>query len=164
MLQFISKKFLNQPDMKFIIQHNEINSGQLQLIEESTKGLPREFVGVIPFDRKITSERELVGTDFIPYGSTLLINLAHKMKWKGTHFNDNFNYGACLKNRDDMLNNGLDTIDNWIEKLNQFNDNTMLFSRPSADLKQYAGLTKTTKELRTHEFSNLSILVNKSCT
>ena len=129
--------------MKFLIQHNLMANEQLQKIEAAIRNVPHEFVGLIPFSHEITSETPLNGTAYIPYGSTLLTSLAHSMMFQGLHFNLNtFNYGAALKNRDDMLNLNVVTLAQAIDWLNitrKINPDSQWFVRPSYDLKQFSG-------------------------
>lgn len=131
--------------MKYLIQHNLINPANLQPIKDAVALLPHEFVGVIPFSHEITSDEPLEGTDYIPYGSTLLISLAHELGWKGCHFTpDTFNYRSAVMNRRDMLNNG-HIMD--VAECIRFMENHMRsggptaewFIRPSLDLKQFNG-------------------------
>lgn len=91
--------------MKFMIQHNLMNPEQLAATNAAVEHIPHEFVGVIPFSHEITSNEPIVGQDYIPYGSTLLTNLALDLGWKGLHFSlETFNYQAASDNRSDMLN------------------------------------------------------------
>ena len=129
--------------MKFLIQHNLMNTDSLSLVKNAVAPFPHEFVGLIPFSREITSEIPLEGVDFIPYGSTLLTTLALDKGWTGLHFDLSvFNYEASVKNRNDMLNN--DKIMS-VEEAYQFMVNGMRganqtwFIRPSEDSKHFAG-------------------------
>lgn len=105
--------------------------------------IPHNYVGVIPYDNAITTDGKvsLNGKDFIPYGSTLFVNLAKERGWKGLHFDlDQFNYKAALANRTDMLNSNVMRLDDaivYLKTLEEFE----VFTRPSQDLKQFAGLT-----------------------
>jgi len=133
--------------MKFIIQYNLINEEQLLKIKGVVEKYPHEYVGVLPFSHEITSDSPLVGTDFIPYGSTLLVTLANELKWKGCFFNlDTFNYSAFVKNRTDMLNSNVFTIKEALEYLKTQPKDKKWFTRPSKDLKQFTGLVNPTHE------------------
>lgn len=129
--------------MKFLIQHNLINGEQLDSIKNAVIGFPHEFVGVIPFSHEITSESEIKGEDYIPYGSTLLTNIAYELGWKGLHFNrDTFNYQSAIDNRGDMLNSNVMRLDDAIRMLGIIKNRdpkSLWFVRPSEDLKQFSG-------------------------
>jgi hypothetical protein len=133
--------------MKFLIQHNLMAVEQLKKIEESTIGYPREFVGLIPFSREITSDEPLNGVEFIPYGSTLLTTIGMDRGWTGLHFDhDTFTYDAALKNRSDMLNDNVITAKEVIEFLRNRPENEDWFIRPSQDLKHFSGQVIGAKE------------------
>lgn len=84
--------------MEFVIQHNLINDSSLLQIKYAIDKYPTKYVGVIPFSRDITSDEPLIGTDYIPYGSTLFTMLTYELGWKGLFFDLNtFNYSAFLK-------------------------------------------------------------------
>jgi len=127
--------------MEFIIQHNLMNEDQLKATQDAVADYPHRFVGLIPFSREITSDEPLVGTDFIPYGSTLLTSLVHELGWKGCSFDlTKFNYEAAIQNRDDMLNGDMVvTIEDAIHFCRGINAKSQIFIRPSEDLKQFAG-------------------------
>lgn len=131
--------------MKFCIQHNLIDPRSLQEIKDAIAPYPHEFVGVIPFSHEITSDEPLVGKDYIPYGSTLMIDLTKELGWTGCHFNDaTFTYEAAVRNRRDMMNNEYIFS---VEECIRFMENGMRggspgtewFIRPSKDLKQFSG-------------------------
>lgn len=129
--------------MKFIIQHNLMNPDQLEATRKAVSAFPHEFVGVIPFSHEITSEAPLEGVDYIPYGSTLLTNLAYELGWTGLHFDlSTFNYQEALDNRDDMLNKNVMRLDHAIDMLEivkSRDPKSLWFVRPSEDLKQFSG-------------------------
>lgn len=117
-----------------------MNEEQLLAVKQAVSPYPHEFVGVIPFSHEITSEKPLEGLDYIPYGSTLLTNLAYEKGWKGLHFDLNtFNYKAALWNRIDMLNGNVMTLREAINMLEYAPEGKMWFVRPSEDLKQFSG-------------------------
>lgn len=136
--------------MKFLVQHNLMNPDQLTLINQAVEPFPHEFVGLIPFSREFTSNEPIIGQDYIPYGSTLMTNLAYDLGWKGLHFDlDVFNYEAAVKNRNDMLN-GEHVM--TVKEAAIFMANGMQgagqewFIRPSEDLKHFAGQVIDAKE------------------
>lgn len=137
--------------MEFLIQHNLMNPEQLELTRKAVELYPHQFVGMIPFSREITSDKPLIGQDYIPYGSTLMTTVASQgLGWKGLFFDlDNFNYLAAAKNRDDMLNNQHILT---LEEAVRFMENGMRgagqewFVRPSHDLKQFSGQVIDAKE------------------
>lgn len=133
--------------MKFLIQHNLMNEGQLNLTADAVKPFPHEFVGLIPFSHEITSNEPIEGVDYIPYGSTLLTNLAYDRGWTGLHFDlDKFNYTAAIENRSDMLNGGT-ILPAWkmIENLKYDDLDMQIFMRPSEDLKHFSGAVDTAR-------------------
>lgn len=127
--------------MKFLVQSNLMGEQSLRDVKEGLGDLPHEFVGVIPFSREITSNTPIEGTDYIPYGSTLFVNLANELGWKGLHFDlAKFNYSAAVANRDDMLNDHwIVSISDAIEFLEGRPTDEQWFTRPSHDLKQFSG-------------------------
>ena len=132
--------------MKFLIQHNLMANESLENIRNGVADIPHEFVGLIPFSREITSDIPIEGTDYIPYGSTLLTNLAYDKQWKGLHFDlSKFNYRASSTNRKDMLN--AEYIMS-VEEAADFMNNTdqEWFIRPSEDLKHFSGQVIDSKE------------------
>ena len=134
--------------MKFMIQHNLINPDHLLEVQLAIEKFPHEFVGVIPFGHEITSDEPIVGTDYIPYGSTLFTTLTHELGWKGSYFDlDKFNYRAFLGSRDDMLNSNVMTIEDAMAFLKTVPEDSEWFTRPSLDLKQYVGMVETAGEL-----------------
>ncbi|MCK5019173.1 MAG: ATP-grasp domain-containing protein [Candidatus Peribacteraceae bacterium] len=135
--------------MKFLIQDNLVGEKQLLLVKDAVEKYPHEFIGLIPFTDKITSCEPLDGLDYIPYGSTNLTLISKEKGWKGLYFDlKQFNYDEALKNRDDMLNSGIIDVEEAIKFLAKEEDDSMWFSRPSEDMKQYAGLIDTASELR----------------
>jgi hypothetical protein len=126
--------------MKFAIQHNLMNIDQLHDVAKAVKPYPHIFVGTIPFSQEITSDEPLDGIDYIPYGSTLLTNLAAELGWLGLHFDlSKLNYRTFLENRGDMLNDTVISVKYAIEYLKTVSQNQKFFTRPSEDLKQYSG-------------------------
>lgn len=125
--------------MEFLIQHNLMNEEQLANVKLAVQNYPHRFVGVIPFSHDITSDKELIGTDFIPYGSTLFTTLALEKKWKGLYFDlDTFSMKRAFNNRSDMLNDGLVICAVDAEKYLRI-DNRDVFIRPDLDLKHFSG-------------------------
>lgn len=127
--------------MKFAIQQNLISDKNFKAIVEATEDLPREFIEVIPFTDIILPEEINETKNWIPYGSTLLINLAHAQNWKGCYFDlEQFNYKSACENRSDMLNDGfIMPIKEAIQFFKMQHPQSMWFVRPSADLKQFTG-------------------------
>lgn len=136
--------------MKFIIQHNLINAQSLENIRVATQHLPVVYVGAIPFSEEITSNELIEGTDYIPYGSTLLSRVAAKRGWEGLHYDlDKLNYENFVVNRNDMLNWNVITAKNAYDFLmHSAKDDEEWFTRPSLDNKQYSGCVMGTVELR----------------
>lgn len=134
--------------MKILIQSNHISDDLLnqiqQALADSPIKIPHAYVGVIPFSHEITSNEELVGTDYIPYGSTLFVKLAVSRQWK-VNFNQDFNYRSALAHRSDMLNDTATvcTVDHALKTLDVIEfmggQERSLFIRPSLDLKLFSG-------------------------
>lgn len=113
---------------------------QLHQSARAAKDYPHLFVGVVPFSREITSNDPLEGTDYIPYGSTLLTNLASELGWKGLHFDlAKMNYRTFMLNHPDMLNDNVMHCSDAITFLQTLDPKMQIFTRPSEDLKQYSG-------------------------
>jgi hypothetical protein len=134
--------------MEFVIQQNLINEDQLMLIKNAVKTIPHKFVSLIPFTHEIISDNELTGTDFIPYGSTLLTTVCKELGWKGLHFDlSTFNYQAAVEHRRDMLNDEhIFTVSEAIKFLSDEEQHEQWFIRPSEDLKQFSGQVIEAKE------------------
>lgn len=134
--------------MKFVLQTNLINDDHLLQIQYAMRKQPCIDVEVIPFSRVITSEDQLLGKDYIPYGSTLFTMLTYELGWKGQFFNiDTFNYREFLDNRDDMLNDNVLEIRDAIKFLEEQPEDDDFFVRPSEDLKQFTGMVLPAGEL-----------------
>ena len=127
--------------MEFLIQHNLMSEEQLKLTHDAVKEFPHRFIGLIPFSHEITCDTPLIGKDFIPYGSTLLTNLAYEWGWTGLHFDlSRFNYEAATHNRTDMLNDEyIMSLKDAISFMKASRKGRDWFIRPSEDLKQFAG-------------------------
>lgn len=121
---------------KFVVQ----NTGITQALDPSVFPTNTEFVGLIPFAHKIMSDSELAGVDYIPYGSTALINVAADLGWRGCFFNEgNFKYSAAVANRSDMLNGGVMTVREALSMLDRCQPDDLRFVRPDNDLKSFSG-------------------------
>jgi hypothetical protein len=125
--------------MQFLIQHNLVDPHQLKLVKQAVKNYPHEFVGVIPFEREITSDLPVKGTEYIPYGSTLFVSIGHQRGWRGLHFDKNvMTYSNAMKNSKDMLNGeNVFTAKEACSFLSGNNEHW--FMRPDADLKHFSG-------------------------
>ena len=128
--------------MKFIIQHNLVNSYHLLEIKQSIQNYPCEFIEIIPFSREIISNEPITGNDYIPYGSTSLTETTAELGWKGNCFDlTKLNYKNFQQNRDDMLNtNPVMKLVDAINFLKTRDKEELWFTRPSKDLKEYSGL------------------------
>lgn len=134
--------------MKFAIQTNLMNEDQLQLLHSAVERHPHVYIGVIPFSRDITANEKLDGTDYIPYGSTLLTNLALERQWKGLFFDvQKMNYKNFLANHPKMLNDNVLNVQEAIDFLRTQPVDKLFFTRPSEDLKQYSGTVMEAKEI-----------------
>lgn len=126
--------------MKFVIQHNLMNEAQLSLVKRAISKFPHQYVDLIPFSREITSDYPLTGTDYIPYGSTLLTTIVAELGWKGCHFDlSKMNYRNFLENHPKMMNSGLFTVKDASAYLKTVSQEKQFFIRPSEDLKQFSG-------------------------
>ena len=134
--------------MKFAVQYNLMNETQLHQSAEAVKPYPHVFVGVVPFSRDITANEPLEGTDYIPYGSTLMTTIASDLGWKGLHFDlSKMNYRTFMLNHPDMLNDNVMKCSDAIAFLQTLDPSTKIFTRPSEDLKQYSGQVIEAEEL-----------------
>ncbi len=133
--------------MKFLVQDNLINPDHLLEVQLALDTLPHEYIKVLPFSSEIVSDSPLEGTDYIPYGSTRLTEICYKLGYKGCCFNENFNYKSFLENRDDMLNDNVLKIEDAISFLRNQKADSMWFTRPSNDLKEYCGMVETALRL-----------------
>jgi hypothetical protein len=136
--------------MKFLIQHNLMNTDQLARIREVVERFPHQYVGLIPFSRELTSDQPVEGIDYIPYGSTLMSTVGLECGWKGLYLNlDTFNYRAAVNNRKDMLNDDLilsaEDVVYYMEHQTHGEDCDW-FIRPSHDLKQFSGQVISAKD------------------
>lgn len=120
--------------MKFLIQNNIFTPEELDYLENCLEGFDYQYIGIVPFEHSLTSNEELIGLDFIPYGSTELLKKCHELGFKGVHFNPANDYRKALNNRVPMLNNQIITI----EELLKLKDEE-LFVRPIGDLKLFNG-------------------------
>lgn len=134
--------------MKFAIQHNLINQSSLLEISYAVDKLPHLYIGVLPFTTEITSNEDISGVDFIPYGSTSLTNIAYGLAWKGLHFDlDKFDYVTAATFRDDMMNaEHFFSVKDAITFLQSKPDNQLWFIRPAKDLKHFTGNVMESKE------------------
>src|ERR1035437_1176647 len=94
-----------------IVQHNLMNDNSLTKIKSAVDkhNIPHKYVGLIPFSHEITSDEPLVGTNFLPYGSTLMTTLTgpNELAWDGNYWDPNsFRSEVWNVVRDDMLNAG----------------------------------------------------------
>lgn len=65
--------------MKFLIQNNLMNEVQLAKLSKAVSKYPHQFCDVVPFSREITSDTPIEGTDYIPYGSTLMTTILSEL-------------------------------------------------------------------------------------
>ncbi len=134
---------------KFAVQTNLMNNEQLEKVRAAVERYPHQWIDIIPFSRDITSEEEVSGTDYIPYGSTLLTNLALDLGWTGLYFDlSKMNYGHWLNNHPDMLNDTIMSAKEAVEFLDKQNKDGLWFTRPSHDLKEYSGAVLPAKEIK----------------
>lgn len=135
--------------MKFLIQNNLMNEVQLAKLSKAVSKYPHQFCGVVPFSREITSDTPIEGTDYIPYGSTLMTTILSDMGMKGMEFDLNLmNYECFRQNHPMMLNEGpILSLTNACDYLNHFDRDREFFVRPSKDLKQFSGTVETASEM-----------------
>lgn len=134
--------------MDFIIQHNMLSNDILLPLLEAVKGLPHQFVGLIPFSREITSNQPIMGLDHIPYGSTSFVETTYELGWKGLSFDKKyFSYNTACHARSDMLNEGriLPAVE-MVDYLRSLDPEDSIFMRPDPDLKQFSGSVYIIKE------------------
>lgn len=133
---------------KFLIQINLMNEHQLQLVNQAVAQYPCQLVSIIPFSREIISDIPVVGTDYIPYGSTLLTLLGADLGWQGLFFDLNLmHYQHWLDNSPYMLNDGIMSASEAIKFLDNCQSDSEWFTRPSHDLKHYSGMVLPASEI-----------------
>lgn len=135
--------------MEFLIQHNMLNEKKLLEIKDAVQKFPHRFVGAIPFTEELASNEPIEGTDFIPYGSTLLTRIAQERQWNGVHYDlSKLNYENFTKNHPQMLNNIVKTV---AEIVRVFETGRYVqrdwFLRPSNDDKRWAGIVMKESEI-----------------
>lgn len=137
--------------MKFLIQWNLMNEDSLQKLKKAVDGYPHEYIEVIPFSKDFSTE--VLGVDYIPYGSTLLTNIAHERGYTGLFFDKAvFTYTESRKHLDRlMLNQGIIvTIQEAINTLavmqTAFPNTPKVFLRPDEDLKYFSGTVMEVSE------------------
>jgi hypothetical protein len=134
--------------MKFLLQQNLMNKPQLEEVAKATEKYPRVVCDVIPFTRIITSDEPLEGTEYIPYGSTLLSTMGLDFGWRGHYLDlDVMNYRAFIENRKDMLNDMVMSVQDARNFLSGSDPYSKWFTRPSEDLKQYSGVVMEAGEI-----------------
>ncbi len=137
--------------MKFLIQHNGLNVQNLHKIKTALQDndLPVQWVGCIPFTEELTSEEPIEDPWYIPYGSTLFTRISQEKRFVGLHYDlEQLNYARFVQKRNDMTNLLVISVGVAIKLLESFHPDTRLFTRPSFDNKQYAGVVMPAKEIR----------------
>jgi hypothetical protein len=86
------------------------------------------------------------GTDFIPYGSTTLLEFAKSAGWRGVFHNDNFSVDTYLDKHPHMLNKDSTIMSLTAAKLIA-ETKPQWFVRPLCDSKVFAGFASSSKEL-----------------
>ena len=66
-----ASRTIHEHNMKFVIQKNLLNEGQLNRTFDAVKSFPHVMIDMKPFHEEIFSDDPLDGVDYIPYGSTL---------------------------------------------------------------------------------------------
>lgn len=129
--------------MKFLIQNNIFSSEELDYLAECLEDLDYQYIGIVPFEHSLTTNEELNGLDYIPYGSNELIKKCLELGFKGVYFNPENDYQEALQNEVPMLNSQIVTI----EELLKLKDEE-LFVRPIGDLKLFNGQVYQFEELQ----------------
>ncbi len=130
--------------MKYVIQHNLINTDQVEEIRQVVinHNLPHVFVSIIPFTREIICDELLDGVNYIQYGSTTLTMETYRLGWRGQYFNPvRFHADVWNTQRSDMLNSDAMVVPivQAIDYLRSLDTTTDIFIRPAEDLKQFSG-------------------------
>ncbi|HRH42057.1 MAG TPA: ATP-grasp domain-containing protein [Pyrinomonadaceae bacterium] len=89
------------------------------------------------------TNKELLGLNYIPYGSTELIKKCYELGFKGVYFNPLHDYREALTNQVPMLNSQIISV----EELLKLPDNE-LFVRPIGDLKLFNGQVYEIEDLQ----------------
>lgn len=142
--------------MEFVVQVNLMNEQTLHKIKTAVDNanFPVQYVSILPFTREIVSDAPLEGTDFIPYGSTNMTNVAYSKEWRGCFFDLNkFDYKEYVKNFGNTMLNDSNCILTAIECIDFLKNYSKLykyeeiFVRPALDLKTFAGFTDTVEHV-----------------
>lgn len=134
--------------MKLVIQHNLLSARMIDDVRHAVQDLPHIFVGLVPFSREITSNDPIIGTDYIPYGSTSFVETAEGLGWRGLCFDRNrFSYLEATEWRGDMLNGErIMRAEDALVYAKKLPPDQDVFLRPSHDLKQFSGAIYTAKD------------------
>lgn len=120
--------------MKFLIQNNIFTENELSKILDNLD-YPFEFCGVVPFSHQLTGN--IQGVDYIPYGSTALVEKAVKLGFRGVAYNKDFNYATQIRKGLPMLNSEIILADELLYSTAKYDP--FLFVRPAKDLKLFKG-------------------------
>ena len=135
--------------MKFVLE-TKIHPENVEKIKSILikHDIPYALVEVIPFSREITSSEPLVGTQYLPYGSSTLTIEFQKAGWQGQYFDPNtFKMDVCKNHRNDLLNDTEPlSIKDAIVFLQKQEPKSLWFTRPTEDLKSYTGQVIEAKE------------------
>lgn len=143
--------------MRWALQTTLINTESALRIAEALRGLGKGFVMAdhLPFTEEFVTDIE--GDDYLPYGSTTLMKIAHKRGWKGLAFDpDTFRHTAwTYHNGTNMLNREACsmTVQEAAEEFAKWRPDRKMFIRPNDDLKLFNGGVLTAAEIAA-DFSN----------
>jgi ATP-grasp domain, R2K clade family 3 len=147
----------------FVIQYNLMHEQSLLKIKTALEQnkIPHIFVGLIPFSHEIIYDKPIIGTEYIPYGSTSFTEVTYGLNWRGQYFNPaTFRAEVWNTMRVDMVNAGncTMTIKEALVYLSTINiPNHKMFLRPCEDLKSFSGQVMEISEAITWLNSALSI-------
>lgn len=95
------------------------------------------------------TDAEKNGTNFIPYGSTKLVELAMELKMSGVFRNDNFSVPIWNEKRADMLNG--DSVGMLVKDIPAYSEafpsDTVVFIRPTVGKKLFPGQPATLADI-----------------
>lgn len=128
----------------WVIQNNGVNLAAAYAVRSAVRDIGGKVcsASVYPSTGTIDYKNEAPkGKNTIPYGSTVLVELARKEGWDGLFVNDNFNSTVWNEQRKDMLNQDSEVI-----KISDLKDyvvdrrpGEMVFIRPHLDRKLFTG-------------------------
>lgn len=140
--------------MSWVVQRNYIDQTQTAFVSRASLNAGNAVFEVdVGGENNTISPRydeTLSGVNFIPYGSTKLVRLAHELNWTGVFYNSNFSTVEWNAHRDDMLNTDAVIVPvSGIEAcLVGMPPDLQAFIRPARDAKVFNGTVMRVDDVR----------------